>query len=106
MPKYFRVAAVALLGFTILAIGLGFYSSRNNPSFRLKSEHTRLSKEVVAEVNNYERLETDGDVQKYFIKADRAVTFSDNHQELDNVYIKVFDELGNNFDKLSSSKAL
>jgi LPS export ABC transporter protein LptC len=106
MPQYFRVAAIALLGLTILAIGVGFYSSRNNPAFRLKSEHTRLSKEVVAEVSNYERLETDGDLPKYLVKADRAVTYSDNHQELDNAFIKVFDEQGNSFDKLSASRAL
>jgi LPS export ABC transporter protein LptC len=106
LPRYFRAAAVALLAVTILAIGFGFYSSRNRSAFRLKSEHTRLSNEIVAEVNNYERLETDGDVPKYFVKADRATTFSDNHQELENVYLQVYDEQGVNSDKMTAAKAL
>ncbi len=106
MPRYFRIAAIAASGIAILVIGFGFYSSRNHAEFHLKSEHTRLSKEVVAEVNGYERLETDGDLREYLIKADKAVTFSDNHQELDNVYLEVYDDKGVNFEKLSAERGL
>jgi len=47
----------------------------------------------VAQVNGYERLETDGDIPKYYIKADKATTFSDNHQEMENVYLQIYDAL-------------
>ncbi|MCY7374456.1 MAG: LPS export ABC transporter periplasmic protein LptC [Pyrinomonadaceae bacterium] len=106
LPKYFRIGAVVALAITIVAIGIGFYRSRNNQEFRLKSEHAQLSKDVVAEVNGYERTETEGDVKKYYIKADKAKTFADNHQELENVFLQVFDETGVKFDQMTAQKAI
>ncbi len=88
MPLIIRVAAVFALAATIIAIGIGFYRSRNNQEFRMKGYPTELSKDVVAQVNGYERRETDGDVVKYYIKADKATTFTDNHQELENVFCR------------------
>ena len=105
LPAIMRVAAVALIGVTVLALIVGFYRQRNNTGFRLKPEHTQLSNDVIAEVNGYERLESDGDVRKYYVKADHAKTYSDNHQELDNVYIEVYGQNGET-DKLSAQSAL
>jgi hypothetical protein len=85
LPRYVRYAALALLGISILIVTVGFIRERSRPSFVLKPEHAQLSKDVIAEVNGYERLETDGNLPKYSVKADRAVTYSDNHQELENV---------------------
>ena len=106
LPQYFRIAAIGALVLTVLAVVIGFYRERNKTPFHLKSEHTQLSQDVVAEVNGYERLETDGDVPKYYIKADKATTFSDNHQEMENVYLQVYDASGTNSDKMTAEKAL
>jgi LPS export ABC transporter protein LptC len=106
LPKYFRAGAIAALCLTLLAIGIGFYMARSNTEFRLKPEHAKLSKDVVAEVNGYERTETDNDVKKYYIKADKMTTFADNHQELENVFLQVFDETGDNSDRITAQKAL
>ena len=97
-----RLAAIAVM---VLVIVVGFYRERNKSTFRLKPEDTKLSKDVVAEVNGYERLETDGDIKKYYLKADHAKTFSDNHQELDNVYIEVYGD-GGAVDKMAAQRAL
>jgi LPS export ABC transporter protein LptC len=105
LPRYVRLAALSLLGVTILAVLVGFYRERSKGAFRLKPEHTRLSTDVVADVDNYERLETDGNTRKFLIRADHAKTFSDQHQELDNVYIEVYGE-NNKVDKLLANKAL
>jgi lipopolysaccharide export system protein LptA len=105
LPAIMRVAAIGLIGVTILALIVGFYRQQNNTGFRLKPEHTQLSNDVIAEVNGYERVETDGDIRKYYVKADHAKTFSDNHQELDNVYIEVYGQNGET-DKLSAQRAL
>jgi lipopolysaccharide transport protein LptA/LPS export ABC transporter protein LptC len=106
LPQYFRYAAIALIGLTLLAIVVGFYRSHNNPEFRMKGFPTSLSKDVVAVVNGYERREMDGDVLKYYVKADKGTTFADNHQELENVYLEVFDANGGASDKITSAKAV
>jgi len=106
LPEYFRYGAIGAIVLIVLAIGIGFYLARNNTDFRLKPEDAKLSKDVIAEVSGYERTESDGDVKKFYIKADKAKTFSDNHQELENVYLQVFDETGEKFDQITSEKAI
>lgn len=106
MPQVFRVLAVFALLAAIAAVGVGFYNSRNNREFRMKGMPAALSKDVVAEVNGYERREADGDIVKYYLKADRAITYKDNHQELENVFLQVFDDAGNKFDKITANKAI
>lgn len=106
LPQIIRYAAVIVLGVTLIAVIVGFYRERNRSAFKLKNEHTRLSTEVVAEVNGYERLETDGEIPKYFIKADHAKTFSDNHQELENVYVRIYDKDGNEADTMTAESVL
>lgn len=105
LPKYIGIGAIAALIIGVIIIGIAFYRS-NNQEFRLKSEDAQLSKDVMAEVNGYERTETEGDVKKYFIKADHAKTFTDNHQELENVFLQVFDEKGETFDQITAQKAV
>ena len=72
----------------------------------MKSLPANLSKDVTAEVNGYERRETEGDVVKYYIKADKATTFTDNHPELENVFLQVFDETGEKSDRIQAAKAI
>ena len=106
LPKYFRIGAIVALCATVLAIGIGFYRARKTTDFRLKPEDAQLSKDVVAEVKNYERTETEGDLKKYYIKADKATTFTDNHQELENAYLQAFDNAGDKFDTITAQKAI
>ena len=106
LPQYVRYAAVGLFAATLLAVAVGFYRSSGNPEFRMKGFPTTLSKDVVAVVNGYERREMDGDVVKYYIKADKGTTFADNHQELENVYLEVFDPAGGMSDKITADKAV
>ena len=106
MPQIFRVLAVLALFATVVAIGIGFYRAYGYKEFRMKGLPAELSKNVVAEIKNYERRETDGDVLKYYIKADKATTFTDNHQELENVFLQVYDETGEKFDQMTAAKAI
>lgn len=106
LPRYFRIGAVGVLALTVIAIGIGFYRSLNNAEFRMKGFPTSLSKDVVASVNGYERREVEGDVVKYYIKADKATTFADNHQELENVYLQVFEKGGGRYDEITAQKAV
>jgi lipopolysaccharide export system protein LptA len=106
MPLIIRVVAIVALAATIIAVGIGFYRNRNNQEFRMKSLPATLSKDVLAEVNGYERRETDGDVMKYYIKADKATTYTDNHQELENVFLQVYSETGDTSDQIKAQKAV
>lgn len=105
LPKYFRYGAIALAALVIAAIVINLLVSRE-PEFRMKSFPTNLSQDVVAEINGYERTEYDNGARKYYVKADKAVTFSDNHQELENAFIEIFDATGEKSDKISSQKAI
>lgn len=106
LPQYVRFAAIAALAAAILVVVAGFYRESSKTAFRLKGEHAQLSTDVIAEVNGYERRESDGEFTKYYIKADHARTFSDNHQELQNVYLEVYAENGSGKDVMSSDTAL
>src|SRR4051812_42942607 len=100
LPQVVRYAALGLLAVSVLVVIVGFYRGRDNSGFKLRSEHTQLSTDVTAEVSNYERLETDNGISKYYVKADYAKTFSDNHQELTNAYFEVYDATGTIADKM------
>ncbi len=107
MPQLFRGAAAIALVATVLAIGVGFYRARNNKEFRMKSLPTELSKDVVTEINGYERTEADGNLVKYYLKADHATVYTDNHLELENVFLQVFDDAGGDrSDKITAQKAI
>ena len=72
----------------------------------MKGRPTSLSKDVVATVDGYERTEYDEGTKRYYIKADRAVTYSDNHQELENVFLQVFDQTADVSDRITADKAI
>lgn len=105
VPKYLRFGAIGLVAIAIIAVMIGFYRNSGNAEFRMKGFPTALSKDVVATVENYERREMEGDAVRYYVRADRAMTFSDNHQELENVFIEVFNAAGSS-DKINAQKAV
>ena len=105
LPVYVRYVATGVFALVLLVIVIGFYRSRN-PEFRMKGFPTALSKDVVASVSGYERSETENGTVKYYIKADKATTYSDNHQELENVYLQVFADGGPAFDEITAAKAV
>lgn len=106
MPRAFRFGAIGLLVVTVIVVLLGFYRASKNPEFRMQGFPTSLSKDVVASISGYERREMDGDIAKYYIRADKAISFADNHQELENVYLQVFDDAGTASDQISAQKAV
>jgi LPS export ABC transporter protein LptC len=105
LPKFARAAAIVVMALTLIAVGIGYYRAKSNSEFRMAGFPTELSKDVVASISGYERRESDGEVLKYYIKADTATTFSDDHQELENVYLQVFDDTGAS-DEITARKAV
>jgi Uncharacterized protein conserved in bacteria len=105
LPTYFRVGAIVLLVGVVIAVIYGLFNQRD-PEFRMAGFPTSLSDEVVAVVDGYERREMEGDRVSYYIKASRATTFKDNHQELENIYLEVYSDDGQTADKLSAVKSI
>ncbi len=106
LPKIFGIAAIVLLAATVVALIITVIWRNPKPEFRMQGFPTSLSTDVVASINNYERREMDGEVTKYYIRADKAVSFADNHQELENVFLEVFSDDGSASDKISAQKAI
>jgi LPS export ABC transporter protein LptC len=105
IPLYVRIFAIVLLSVTTVIVVKNLTSSAP-AEFRMKGFPTGLSEDVVATINGYERRETDGVNVKYYITADHATTFADNHQELVNVFLEVFDDTGEQADRITASKAV
>jgi LPS export ABC transporter protein LptC len=106
IPIYLRILAFLIFAVCLIVVAYSIYLSRNQPKFVMKKMPAELSKDVVAVVNDYERLELDGQIPRYLVKAAKVTTFADNHQELENVYVEVYDETGQNVDKLSANRAI
>ncbi|NOT49331.1 MAG: LPS export ABC transporter periplasmic protein LptC, partial [Acidobacteria bacterium] len=106
LPKVFGAVALLLLAVTAVVIVYTLFFSKQNPEFRMKNLPASLSKDVVASIDNYERREMDGELTKYYIRADKAVSFADNHQELENVFLEVFNDDGTASDKIAAQKAI
>lgn len=108
LPKYFRFAAAGLLVVTVIGVVASFIYFGRQPEFRMKGFPTTLSEDVIATVSGYERREVTDNVLQYYIKADKATTFSDNHQELENVYLEVYHGEGEErtADKITAQKAV
>ena len=105
-PKIFGIVAIVLLLVTVGVIIYSAYRSRSNPDFRMQGFPTTLSKDVVAVINGYERREMDGDHTRYLIRADKATSFADNHQELENVHLEVFEPGSSASEKITAQKAV
>lgn len=104
-PAFLRAAALIVLVVTIAIVAIAFL--RDKPQdFKMISGLPQLSKDVVGEVTNYERREMEGDVIKHYVKADKVTTFSDNHQEMENIFLQVYDDKGEKFDNITAAKAL
>ena len=106
MPQIFRRLTVAALCVVAIAIGIGFYLAYGEKDFRMKGLPANLSEDVVAEVSDFESRETENGKPNYYIKADKAKSFTDEHRELENVFLQVFDETGEKFDVIKAERAI
>ncbi len=104
MLRLFGIGGAVL---AVIGVGIGFYISSTVQEFRGKDFPAELSENVVGIVNGYERKETENGVLKYFVKADTAKTFDDNHQELDAVTLHIYkDGKSDVFDRISANRAI
>jgi len=106
VPAVGRALALCVLVAGIIFLGVSYYRSRHNRPFRLRGGTPELSKEVVGRVENYERRVMQGERLKLLLKADRELTFSDGHHELENVRLEVYPEEGDRPDRVTAQRTV
>jgi lipopolysaccharide export system protein LptA len=106
VPKFVRVLALALLACGVAAVAISYWRLRNHTEFRMRAGQAQLSTEVVGDIRNLEHREMKGDRLWVVLTADRDLTFSDGHHELENVHLEVYPDKGDQPDKISSQKTL
>jgi LPS export ABC transporter protein LptC len=100
------VLALVVLVSGLIYVGVSYYRNRNNEPFRMRGEAPELSKEVTSVIEGYERRVMDGDRLRLLVRADRDITFSDNHHELEEVHLEVYPATGDKPDQISAHRAI
>src|ERR1044072_2763463 len=106
VPKFVRVLALALLACGVAAVAISFWRLRNHTEFRMRAGQAQLSTEVVGDIRNLEHREMKGDRLWVVLTADRDLTFSYGHHQLENVHLEVYPDKRDQPDKISSQKSL
>jgi lipopolysaccharide export system protein LptA len=105
-PKYVRALALMLFVAGLVAVGVSYWRLKDRREFRMIPGPTRLSTEVVGEINNLEHREMKGDKLYLLLRASRDVKFSDGHHELENVHIEVYPETGDRPDMITARRTI
>ncbi|MDT7687464.1 MAG: hypothetical protein QOE46_223 [Acidobacteriota bacterium] len=105
-PKLGRVLALLLLVCVVGAVVISYWRLKDRTTFRLRPGQAQLSTEVVGEILNLEHREMKGDRLWVMLKAARDIQYSDGHHKLENVYLEVYPEHGDQPDKISSQQTL
>jgi lipopolysaccharide export system protein LptA len=105
-PKLGRVLALLLLVCGVAAVAISYWHLKDRTTFRLRPGQAQLSTEVVGEILNLEHREMKGDRLWVMLRAARDIQYSDGHHKLENVYLEVYPEKGDQPDKISSQQTL
>lgn len=106
LPAVARVLALVVLVTGLVYVGVSYYRNRNNEPFRMRGEAPELSKEVTSVIEGYERRVMDGQRLRLLVRAQRDITFSDNHHELEEVHLEVYPATGEKPDQISAHRAI
>lgn len=94
LPLVARVLALLFLCAGVAAVVVSLYRSRGLKEFVMRSGPAELSKEVVRVVEGYEHREMKDNRLHILLRADKQITYTDGHHELENVHLEVYPEDG------------
>ena len=106
LPLIIRVLALAGLAAGIIYVGISYYRNRNNEPFRMRGEAPELSNQVTSVLEGYERRVMNGERLSLLVRADRDITFSDNHHELEEVHLEIYPATGDKPDQITAHRAI
>ncbi|HSS21072.1 MAG TPA: LPS export ABC transporter periplasmic protein LptC [Pyrinomonadaceae bacterium] len=105
-PVVARVGALAVLVAAIVFVAVSYFRLRNTTRWTMKSESPALSKEVKGIVDGYEQKLMKNDKLYIWLRADRDITFMDDHHELEKVNLAVYPPTGDKPDQILSTRAI
>ncbi len=103
-PAMFRRASLVVIATLVGIFVIGYIWSTSTPEFRMKGLPPTLSKDVSMVVDGYSRVEVAPDGSNFTVRAKKATTFADNHQELQGVEVEFPGAEG--VDRLLAEKAI
>ena len=101
-----RVLALLVLIGGLLFVGVSIYRLRNNQPFRLRSGAPELSREITGVIEGFDQRITKDDRLFLWLRADRELTFSDGHHELENVKLEVYPATGDKPDRITANRSI
>ncbi|MEO8435964.1 MAG: LPS export ABC transporter periplasmic protein LptC [Pyrinomonadaceae bacterium] len=105
-PVVTRVLALLVLVGGLLFVGISIYRLRNNQPFRLRSGAPELSKEITGVIEGFDQRITKDDRLFLWLRADRELTFSDGHHELEKVKLEVYPATGDKPDRITADRSI
>ncbi len=105
-PVVVRVLSVVVIIGGILLAVVSYYRTRPVPEFRMRGGPAELSKEVVSELENYEHREMKDNRLLMLLRADKQITYSDGHHELENVNLEYYPENSPRPDKVTAKRTI
>jgi LPS export ABC transporter protein LptC len=106
LPQIARAVSLIIFLTGLVYVGVSYYKQRNNRPFRMHSGSPALSKQVVGVVNGYERRENKGDKLWLLLRADKDITFSDGHHELEKVTLEIYQSEESRPDRITADRSI
>ncbi|MBX3299207.1 MAG: LPS export ABC transporter periplasmic protein LptC [Acidobacteria bacterium] len=106
LPRVVGYAALALAAVAVVVAVISIATRKQLAVSSFDDLRSRLSKDVIAEVSGYERLESEAGLPKFLIRASSSRTFADQHQEFDDLNVLIYDSAGQPADTISAKSGI
>lgn len=105
-PRVARVLALIALACVLAYVGVYLYRASKQQTLRMRSGPAELSKEEVSRIENYEHREMRDNRLTLLLRADRQITYSDGHHELENTFLEYYPEGSDQPDRIRADRTI
>lgn len=107
LPIVVRYLSLLALVAGVIFVVVGYRRSEGIREFIMRGGSPELARAVEREVYNFERRVSEGDRLRLFLRANKEITYTDGHHELEGVYLEAYPASGEaRPDRIASRKAV